>query len=294
MSHPTGPEAVGTTASGPFVHLASAPVSTPNGARTVRFGFTGVAAGNLAFHVLGGPDGGGTEAEVARSRRALESAMGVAAGSTAYVRQVHSADVVDATGHAWGGAAASPGGQAEADALVSHDGMTPLAIMVADCLPVVFVDESTGATAVAHAGRRGLLDGVLQNTVARLRRSAQAQSGACSPTLRAWIGPSICGACYEVPEKLRRESVRILPEAEAVTSWGTPALDLRAGAQAVLSRLGVEVERVEACTREDQRLFSHRRAPGRGRFVGVVWTEHAPRTSPPGTRSKSAKGTAHR
>ena len=254
--------------SGPFVFLREADA----GGGPVHVAFTSAEAGNLAFHVL--PDGSGAERDRARegvvgARTRLEEAMGVAPGSTAFVDQIHSADVVVADGSGW-----ATGPVRTGDALVCADGSQPLAIMVADCLPVVFADPVTGATAVAHAGRRGLLDGVLQNTLdslERLRRERGISAAAAVGPIRAWIGPGVCGRCYEVPAQMRDESVARLPEAAAETSWGTPSLDLPAGAHAVLTARGVDVERIDRCTVEDELLFSHRRAPGRGRFAGLVW-----------------------
>jgi hypothetical protein len=276
--------------------------------------FTGVDAGNLAFHVSGAPaagaqdnsdstgdgntaggdDGAGDHGERVRaSRRGVEAALGVPAGRTEYLTQVHSARVVPAAGRGWDESPVA----AEADALVSPTGRDPLAIMVADCLPVVFVSRRsgespaamavgrggraaasvpgagdagplTGPTAVAHAGRRGLLDGILQNTVERMRREG---SGHEPGDIQAWIGPAICGRCYEVPGQMRLDGAARIPATHSTTTWGTPALDLPAGAQSVLESLGVTVHRSPVCTREDPRLFSHRRDPGRGRFIGLVW-----------------------
>ena len=242
--------------------------------------FTGVGAGNLAFHVAGqavpvGPVGqagpGRPTGAVAEARTALEHAMGVPAGRTQYLTQVHSARVVTASGRGWGAEGARP---EEADAVVSPLGHDPLAVMVADCLPVVFASRPdggsglTGPTAVAHAGRRGLFDGVLEATVERLRRYG---AGAAPGDVQAWVGPGICGRCYEVPEAMHRDGADRIPATASTTSWGTPALDLPAGAAAVLDRLGVEVHRVDRCTFEDDQLYSHRRAPDQGRFAGLVW-----------------------
>ncbi|MGM7667522.1 polyphenol oxidase family protein [Microbacterium sp. A93] len=232
--------------------------------------FTGIDAGNLAFHVTGGRSGGA--AATSSARYGLEDAMGVRRGSTEYLTQVHSARVVPALGRGWDVDQAPR----EADALVSASGREPLAIMVADCLPVVMVSrrkgqrEYTGPTAVAHAGRQGLLDGVLQNTVYRLRQDG---AGDGPGDLQAWIGPGICGRCYEVPEQMRADGVARIPAAGSTTSWGTPALDLPAGAASVLTGLGATVHLSGVCTREDHRVFSHRRDPGRGRFVGLVWRQ---------------------
>lgn len=253
---------------GPFVFHA-----TP--AAGLHVAFTGVKAGNLAFHVsggssAGGPEGAATDA-VTAARTRLERDMGVRPGRTEYLTQVHSARVVTATGRGWAGDESTP---QEADAVVSPTGGDPLAIMVADCLPVVFASrppggsELSGPTAVAHAGRRGLLDGVLEATVDRLRAAG---AGHAPGEIVAWVGPGVCGRCYEVPEDMRRDGAARIPETGSTTSWGTPALDLPAGAAAVLDRLGVTVHRDDRCTVEDDRLFSHRRTPGEGRFAGLVW-----------------------
>jgi YfiH family protein len=221
--------------------------------------FTDRSAGNLGLHV------GDDAAAVHRRRSSLEGALPVPTGSLRFMNQVHSAEaaVVAADGPAPAQAAVT------ADALVSPDGAVPLAVMVADCLPVVLVGtlpDGGAATAVAHAGRRGLLDGVLANAVAGLR-----DAGAGG--LQAWIGPSICGACYEVPEQMQADALARIPELASRTAWGTPALDLAAGATAELVGLGVEAHRVHGCTREESRLYSYRQDQRTGRFAGLVWKD---------------------
>ena len=220
--------------------------------------FTDKAAGNLALHV------GDVPAAVQDRRRMLEAELGMEPGSLRFMNQVHSANVGMAST-----AQPAPAPETEIDALVSPQADVPLAVMVADCLPVVFVGSTAGgglASAVAHAGRRGLLDGILVNTVSELR--AAGVTG-----IRAWIGPSICGQCYEVPGPMRTASCEQLPQLYSETSWGTPALDLPAGAAGQLETMGVETRRLDGCTLEDSRLFSYRRDPQTGRFAGLVWRE---------------------
>ncbi|MCC3301891.1 peptidoglycan editing factor PgeF [Arthrobacter sp. zg-Y895] len=216
-------------------------------------GFTNASAGNLALHVGDDPDA------VLKRRAELESAMGVRPGSLRFMNQVHSALVAEAAG---------PGsGAPTADGLISADGAAPLAVMVADCVPVLLAGagpDGRPVTAAVHAGRRGLLDNILPVAVDRMRSAG-------GTGLRAWIGPCVCGQCYEVPAAMQGESVALLPATDAVTRSGTPALDLPAGAQAQLLALGVSVERVEGCTLENDQLFSHRRDPATGRFAGVIW-----------------------
>lgn len=222
----------------------------------VRVAFTDRGAGNLALHTGDDPDA------VRARRSALERSIGVPGGSLVFLDQVHGTDVADADRH---DRPAVP----TADAAVTATGV-PLAVMVADCVPVVLVGEGPRGplTGVAHAGRRGLLEGVLERAVEQLR--ARGASG-----LSAWLGPSICGSCYEVPAAMREDSAERIPAVAATTSWGTPALDLRAGARERLTALGVGVVEPSgagpSCTLENERLSSHRRDPGSGRIVGLVW-----------------------
>ncbi|MEX5260073.1 polyphenol oxidase family protein [Kocuria sp. CPCC 205263] len=231
----------------------------------VRVAFTDRGAGNLALHTGDDPDA------VRARRAALERSIGVPEGSLVFLDQVHGTDVADADRQ---DRPAVP----TADAAVTATGV-PLAVMVADCVPVVLVGEGPRGplTGVAHAGRRGLLEGVLERAVEQLR--ARGASG-----LSAWLGPSICGSCYEVPAAMREESAERIPAVATTTSWGTPALDLRAGARERLSALGVAVLEPSgagsSCTLENERLSSHRRDPGSGRIVGLVWS--------PGPRGEGA------
>lgn len=230
----------------------------------VHVGFTSVQTGNLALHLEGQA---ADSLEQARTHRAdLERALGLSVGSTAFLQQVHSATVVDAEGLGWGAVTASQTPPA-ADAMISRGGRTPLAIMVADCLPVAFVTRD-GDTAVAHAGRVGLVSGVLENTLEQL--------GADPAHISAWIGPAICGSCYEVPQQMRDDVAGTHPDAASTTSWGTPALDLPRAAETLLARVGVQVRRSAICTLEDDRVFSHRRVPGQGRCAGLVWRGDTP------------------
>jgi polyphenol oxidase len=155
-------------------------------------------------------------------------------------------------------------GRPEADALVSTAPDTVLVVRVADCIPVLLADVDAGVVAAVHSGRPGLAAGVVPAAVGRMR-----DLGAADVT--AWLGPRICGACYEVPEQMRAEVGALVPEAVATTSWGTPSLDIGAGVRAQLERLGVEVVDVAACTRESEDLYSYRRdGGGAGRFAGLV------------------------
>lgn len=158
--------------------------------------------------------------------------------------QTHSANVLEAGNCGW----AEQTTIGEGDAVVSPDGTDPIAILVADCLPVAFTTDY-GATAIAHAGRVGLLAGILENTVQRLKALDADKTG----TIKATIGPGICGQCYEVPADMREQAAQRHPKIYAETTWGTPALDLPAAAEAILTQTGVRVHRVDTCTRKSQR-----------------------------------------
>ncbi|MBA3021562.1 polyphenol oxidase family protein [Propionicimonas sp.] len=152
-----------------------------------------------------------------------------------------------------------------ADGLVTSSRRLGLAVRVADCLPVLLADSQAGVIGAAHAGRVGLAGGVLVSVIEQMRRLG---AGAIS----AWIGPHICGACYEVPAELREDYCQQMPAAAAWTSWGTPSLDLGRAAAEQLAGLDCVVSRVDPCTRTTPTLHSHRRdGTAAGRQAGVVW-----------------------
>lgn len=212
--------------------------------------FTDTGAGNLALHV-------GDEAlSVIRRREELEHAAGIAPGRFQYMNQVHGnhVSVVEANGEA-----------PTADAMVSRS--LPLAVMVADCIPLVLVGAGAAGhvLGVVHAGRPGVSAGVIPAAVEQMRAVG-------ATDVRAWLGPSVCGRCYEVPPELRAEVAAVVPSAWSTTSWGTPALDLPAGAASQLEAVGVPIEYRGPCTLENDSLFSYRRDTRSGRFAGLVWT----------------------
>jgi YfiH family protein len=174
------------------------------------------------------------------------------------MRQVHGSDVHVVT-------AADVDAPPTADGLVTAEPGTVLMVRVADCVPVLLADPTNGVVAAVHAGRPGLAGGVVPRAVDTMRSFG-------ADRLRAWVGPHVCGACYEVPEQMRAEVAAIVPEAYAVTSWGTPSLDIGAGVLAQLAAAGVEAADVSRCTIEDENLFSYRRqGTASGRLAGLVW-----------------------
>lgn len=150
------------------------------------------------------------------------------------------------------------------DALVTDRPDVVLLVRVADCVPVLLADADRRVVGAAHAGRVGLVEGVVPACVRRMRQLGADQ-------LVAFVGPRICGACYEVPAELQEEVSVVAPSARSTTSWGTPALDVGAGVLAQLADEGVQVHDVPVCTRESRDLYSYRRDGARaGRSAGVV------------------------
>jgi copper oxidase (laccase) domain-containing protein len=89
--------------------------------------------------------------------------------------------------------------------------------------------------------------------------------------ITAWVGPHVCGRCYEVPHDLQDDVAAVEPATRATTSWGTPSLDIGAGVTAQLEREGAKVVDVSRCTMESTDLFSYRRDHKvSGRQAGLI------------------------
>lgn len=105
-----------------------------------------------------------------------------------------------------------------------------------------------------------------------MSRMRELGAGDAPGDIQAWIGPHVCGSCYEVPQEMQDEVCAQLPEARSQTSWRTPSLDLAAGVRAQLEGLAVTVHDVGPCTLEDHAYHSYRRdGAAAGRFAGLVW-----------------------
>lgn len=147
------------------------------------------------------------------------------------------------------------------DAMITTRPGISLVVMVADCIPLLFVSKE--AVAAVHVGRAGLVNRVALKTLHKMR-----VMGAID--IHAIIGPSICGRCYEVPFEMQQDVIVDHPRAFATTYRGTPGLDLPAGLIADLVAEGVTYEASTMCTMENDLFFSHRRGNPTGRFAGVV------------------------
>jgi purine-nucleoside/S-methyl-5'-thioadenosine phosphorylase / adenosine deaminase len=205
---------------------------------------------------------GDDPASALENRRRVCGGLGIP--NFSLVRQVHSATVVKARSHQVGAGFADPAGAlGNADAIVTRSRQVPVAVLTADCVPVVLADPATGQVAVVHAGWRGVAQGVLRSALD------------CFPdpaVVRAAVGPAIGPDHYEVGEDVAAAVSSACPEG-ALThrSNGRLLLDLPGTVCRSLAGFGVRgVDREEVCTAcEPERFFSHRRDGVTGR-QGVV------------------------
>jgi polyphenol oxidase len=157
------------------------------------------------------------------------------------------------------------------DALVTDTPEVALCVRVGDCVPLVLADAAAGVVAVAHAGRPGVTVGIVSATV-------DAMNGLGAERIEAWVGPHVCGGCYEVPASMREDVARVEPAAYSCTTWGTPSVDIGAAVVAQLVRAGCSpVNETPGCTLESEDFFSYRRqGPASGRQAGLVVLRRPP------------------
>ena len=224
---------------------------------TMRHGL-GVSKPPFDAFNLGARCGDDPEA-VAENRRQLDAAL-VLPSPPRWLRQVHGI-----------GVAREPGfDEPEADAAVTSMPGTVLAILTADCLPVVFAARDGDEIGAAHAGWRGLGAGVLEATVAAMETPAD--------HLVAWLGPAAGPQAYEIGEEVFDAFVSGDAGAAAAFAPTRPGLgkvDLHALARRRLAAIGVtDVHGGGLCTISDPfRFFSHRRDQRSGRIATVAWIE---------------------
>lgn len=229
---------------------------------------TGVHRGlNLGLHVEDDSD------HVVRNRATVLDDLAALAGAEraairpVFMHQVHGARVRVVSGAV---ADLSPG---SCDGIVTTQPHVALFSLVADCTPVLLLDPQAGVVAAVHAGRPGMLAGVVAATLTVMRDLGARRIGAV-------VGPSVCGRCYEVPEQMRARAAVIEPVSAAVTWVGTPAIDVAAGVVEQLRREDVAVTWVPGCTKEDEELYSYRRDGRTGRFAGVIMLTQATEVDP--------------
>ena len=219
----------------------------------------GISSG--AYHSLNvGAHVGDNPAYVAENRARVQAQVPV---PIAYLQQTHSAIVVQA--------ADSIAAPLNADASVDASGKVACAVMTADCLPVLFCDRAGTVVAAAHAGWRGLADGVLQNTVAAM--------GVPAVEIMAYFAPAIGAESFEVGQDVFDAFCTGSHAAERMFApiGGSKYLaDIYGLARLILQREGVtQIFGGEHCTvLERETFFSYRRDGATGRMASIIWLEN--------------------
>lgn len=213
---------------------------------------------NMATHV------GDVDADVRENRRRLLQITGLA--DIRWLKQVHGSSVVKMEPQV--DPVDDQGSALVADAQWTDSTGIGLAILSADCFPVVIADASGSVVGIAHCGWRGAVSGVLKSLVVAMRcRSAR---------LNAWMGPGICKQCYEVgPDVVARLDARVsknvLVAGPRRDRW---FLDLPGYLEILLQELGIErIFRSPSCSYQDENLYSFRRDKVTGRVATIVWRE---------------------
>ena len=146
------------------------------------------------------------------------------------------------------------------DALITTHKNLALAVLVADCIPLLL--KSDVAVAAVHVGRKGLMNGIA-------RKSIEAMRDLGAEVIHSYIGPYICGNCYEVSKEIFREVVDQHPNADSSAATQRFTLDIGAGLKREL-RDTVLLD-LSSCVLEDPKSFSYRRDGITGRQAGVIW-----------------------
>jgi YfiH family protein len=220
---------------------------------------------NLGDHVGDAVDA------VRRNRALLQASLPAsvsASAAPAWLTQVHGTTVLNAADVCAGSSA-----QHCADATIAVGAGAICTIMTADCLPVLFCDRSGRVVGAAHAGWRGLLGGVLQNTVAAMRDAG-------ADEISAWLGPAIGPEQFEVGPEVRAAYIERDARHDAAFRpvAGKPGkylADIYRLARLALSESGVDsVSGGGFCTVTDAaRFYSYRRDGVTGRFASLIWIE---------------------
>jgi len=234
-----------------------------NDTDAVRHGFFGriggVSTGEFAELNVSYAAGDDADA-VAHNRNLVAGTMG--GGALVILRQVHSNHVVTVE------AGALPDAAEEGDALVTRRADVLLGILTADCAPLLFLDAHAGVIGAAHAGWKGAVSGILENTVA-----AMEALGAQRRRILVELGPTISGANYEVGSPFMADALALNGHAEPaffVPPGGKPHFDLPGFLRADAARAGIAAfgDRALCTYANSRRFFSHRYATHQGTRTG--------------------------
>jgi polyphenol oxidase len=214
---------------------------------------------NLAYHV------GDDQSLVTENRRIIMTGLGLDAARLTTATQVHGINVVDITGDNAGAGAASIS-EIAADALMTGLANTPIAVMTADCVPVILVDVEQRKISVVHAGWKGIYSLIVPRALAALRGAVQDET----KNIHAFIGPAVGPCCYEVDE----DRAALFDERFVRRDAGTRKVDLKGIVRNQLNQAGLDDNRITdsglcTCCRDDL-FYSFRRDGICGRQMAVA------------------------
>ncbi len=244
----------------------------PRGVHAVTSTRHGLGASVAPFDTLNlGLRCGDDSATALANRRQLGAALGLPS-KPYWLRQVHGIDVARFEHALEGGIGDGASDEPEADASVTSTPGVVLAILTADCLPVVFAAKDGSEIAAAHAGWRGLADGVLEATLAAMRAPAH--------DVVVWLGACAGPQAYEIGREVFDAFVSrdaLAAKAFVATRPGHWCVDLYLLAKQRLVNAGMSMQDIHGggmCTiSEPERFFSHRRDQRTGRMATLIWRE---------------------
>lgn len=213
----------------------------------MRYFFTCKKEGNMGLHV------GDDPYKVEANREALRNSLGVS--KLIFMNQVHGSDVICVDKDT-----ITP----TCDAMISQSKEIGLAVMVADCIPILFYDAPTQSMAVAHAGRAGTAASISLKTLYALEKNF----GVSRKTVQVYIGPCIEKCCYEVGKEVCGGLEHVLHVKHEALFLDLPKANIDALRQAGVLEKNIQYEAVCTCCSTD--YFSYRREKTTGRFVGVI------------------------
>lgn len=209
--------------------------------------FTSQAWGNLGLNI-------GDDESVVLQRR-IDLQKNASVKKIIFMNQTHSDRVNFVT---------SEDSIVNCDAIITTEKSLGLAVLVGDCVPVLI--KSDVAVAAVHAGRVGMVNGIVAKTIRAMKEMG-------AKNFEAILGPSICDECYEVSPQMYEEVIATVPD--SATSADVHRLNLQAGVASQITALGIEVLNLGICTREYSDFYSHRRSQAeneaQGRQVGLIY-----------------------
>ena len=204
---------------------------------------------NLAVHV------GDDPSAVQRNREILATQLGIASSDLYFMNQIHGNDVAEVT-------ELTPSSNVPTvDALFTTVPGKYLVTLIADCIPLLL--RSDRAVAAVHVGRQGLVCGAFEKSL-----EVFGKHGIKTSEIKAELGPSICGRCYEVDAEMYEDVINQIP----ATAHNTAArsLNIEAGLISKLDAVGISWKSSGLCTVHDPGYFSYRRDGVTGRQAGVI------------------------